>query len=129
MHSRSAVAPAWLRANRNTPAGAVLVELLVACTLLTVALLGIAGSALVVSRAVRAGGAAMHIATAAGSRRDAARTAACAGVGAGGASRGGVVDRWTATRTDSTMVRLSTSAWMAGALTRPPVVITGLIRC
>lgn len=112
-------------------AGLTLVEILIAMTLLTVGLLGMAKVAVGVSRNLGGGVNQSTAAAMAQSRFDSLSSVACANLGAGGATVGtssyrGIAEHWRVTKGNDVRV-ITDSIWLRGRATA--IVYSSVIPC
>jgi Tfp pilus assembly protein PilV len=116
--------------SRTSRAGFTLAECLLAITLFTAGLLGLAGTALSVERLASASHARATAAELASARLESLRGTACALRASGSASTVGIAEQWSLTSVpDLTLIRDSLAIPAGVGAPAPPVVVEGAIPC
>jgi len=116
--------------SRSSRAGFTLAECLLALTLLTAGLLGVAGTALSVERLAASAQARATAAELASARLESLRGTACALRASGSASTVGIAEQWSVTAApDLTLMRDSLAVPAGRGAPAPPLVVEGAIPC
>lgn len=118
------------RRRRARPTGFTIVELIIAIVVLAVGVLGLAGTAAMVTRMVGGGARQTRAANVAASRFERLRTLQCTGVASGSATQGDISERWTVSNAGSNL-RLVVDTVTFTPATRAPrkVAFQSYVKC